>query len=195
MSAAESDPDRAGANPEPAADDWLDAALRQYQAPLLRYALSLASGNLVAAQDLAQESFLRLCRADRRRLLPSPAAWLFTVCRNLARDRYRKDARMKALTAEVTMDVLSAPPPQDPEAATLLGEATSSLRDAVAALTPREQELVHLKFQGDLSYREISAITGLTVSNVGYLLHHALRRIRASMMEAPAPSARGARSA
>lgn len=195
MSAAESDPDRAGTDPEPAADHWLDAALRQYQGPLLRYALSFTGGDLAAAQDLAQESFLRLCRADRRRLTPSPAAWLFTVCRNLARDRYRKDERMKALSTEVAMDALSAPPPQDPEAATLSGETTSSLREAVAALTPREQELVHLKFQGDLSYREISAVTGLTVSNVGYLLHHALRRIRASLVEAPAPSAGGARSA
>lgn len=195
MSAVESDPDRAGTDPEPAADHWLDAALRQYQAPLLRYALSLASGDLAAAQDLVQESFLRLCRADRRRLTPSPAAWLFTVCRNLARDRYRKDERMKALSTEVAMEVLGAAPPQDPEAATLLGEAASSLRHAVAALTPREQELVQLKFQADLSYKDISAVTGLTVSNVGYLLHHALRRIRASLVEAPSPAADGARSA
>lgn len=195
MTAAESVPDRPGTEPDPAADGWLDAALRRHQTPLLRYALSLAGGDAEAAQDLVQESFLRLCHADRRRLSPSPAAWLFTVCRNLARDRYRKDERMKALSAEVTTDALSAPAPQDPEAATLSGEATRDLRAAVAALPPREQELVQLKFQSDLSYKEISAVTGLTVSNVGYLLHHALRRMRGHLGKTSARTVDGARSA
>lgn len=45
-------------------------------------------------------------------------------------------------------------------------------------LTPNQQEVVRLKFQNGFSYREISAITGLSESNVGYLLHIAIRKIR-----------------
>ena len=41
-----------------------------------------------------------------------------------------------------------------------------------------QQEVVHLKFQSGLSYREISDVTGLSVSNVGFLLHTALARLR-----------------
>jgi len=37
--------------------------------------------------------------------------------------------------------------------------------------------LVRLKFEDDLSYKEISARTGLSIGNVGYVLHHALKAI------------------
>ena len=45
-------------------------------------------------------------------------------------------------------------------------------------LTETEREVIRLKFQNELSYREISEITGLSVSNVGYLLHRGLRSLR-----------------
>jgi RNA polymerase sigma-70 factor (ECF subfamily) len=37
---------------------------------------------------------------------------------------------------------------------------------------------VRLKFQAGLSYREISRVTELSVSNVGYLIHTAIRTLR-----------------
>jgi RNA polymerase sigma-70 factor (ECF subfamily) len=45
------------------------------------------------------------------------------------------------------------------------------------ALDERSRELIRLKFNEELSYKEISARTGLSVGNVGYLLHHALKAI------------------
>ena len=48
----------------------------------------------------------------------------------------------------------------------------------VDSLPERERELVRLKFQAGLSYREISAITGITEGHVGYLLHHAVKAMR-----------------
>ena len=46
------------------------------------------------------------------------------------------------------------------------------------ALPDNQQEVVRLKFEGGLSYRAISEVTGLSVSNVGYLLHQAIRTLR-----------------
>jgi RNA polymerase sigma-70 factor (ECF subfamily) len=48
-------------------------------------------------------------------------------------------------------------------------------------LDDRSRELIRLKFTEELSYRDISARTGLTVSNVGYLLHHALKSIASEL--------------
>jgi len=45
-------------------------------------------------------------------------------------------------------------------------------------LDPRSRELIQLKFNEELSYKEISARTGLSTGNVGYLLHHALKSHR-----------------
>jgi RNA polymerase sigma-70 factor (ECF subfamily) len=50
-------------------------------------------------------------------------------------------------------------------------------RSALRSLSPREQQLVILKVYEEKSYREISEITGLTSGNVGYILHHAMRKM------------------
>jgi RNA polymerase sigma-70 factor (ECF subfamily) len=51
----------------------------------------------------------------------------------------------------------------------------------VDGLPDNQQEVVRLKFQNGLSYREISCITKLSVSNVGYLIHTAIQKIRAEL--------------
>ena len=45
-------------------------------------------------------------------------------------------------------------------------------------LPPNQQEVVRLKFQNGFSYKEISRITELSVSNVGFLIHTAVTRLR-----------------
>ena len=48
----------------------------------------------------------------------------------------------------------------------------------VGALSDNQKEVIRLKFQNGLSYRQISDITDLTVSNVGYLIHTAIQKLR-----------------
>ncbi len=57
-------------------------------------------------------------------------------------------------------------------------EAGGFLLHIVGTLPPRQQEVLQLKFQNDLSYQEISEITNLSVSNVGVLIHNALKTLR-----------------
>ena len=52
---------------------------------------------------------------------------------------------------------------------------------ALQTLGLREQQLVILQVYEEKSYREISDITGLTVSNVGYILHHAMKKMAAEL--------------
>ena len=54
----------------------------------------------------------------------------------------------------------------------------TALLQALADLPTNQQEVVRLKFQDGLSYRDIAEVTGLTQSNVGYLLHTAVKRLR-----------------
>ena len=48
----------------------------------------------------------------------------------------------------------------------------------VAALPERERELVRLKFQVGLSYKEIEAVTGISQGNIGYFLHRAVKELK-----------------
>ena len=57
-------------------------------------------------------------------------------------------------------------------------EATGFLLQIVATLPPRQQEVIQLKFQNDLSYKQIAEILQTTTNNVGVLLHTALKTLR-----------------
>ena len=60
-------------------------------------------------------------------------------------------------------------------------EQTEQLAEVLKVLTTlpsNQQEVLRLKFQGDLSYMEISQVTSLSVSNVGFLIHTGLKTIR-----------------
>ena len=75
---------------------WVVDALDRHERPLLRYAKWLL-GDVEMARDVVQETFLRLCREDRARVDGHLAAWLFTVCRNLALDAREKASRSASL--------------------------------------------------------------------------------------------------
>jgi len=57
-------------------------------------------------------------------------------------------------------------------------EAVGFLIRIVATLPPRQQEVLQLKFQNDLSYQQIAEITKTTANNVGVLIHTALKTLR-----------------
>jgi len=57
-------------------------------------------------------------------------------------------------------------------------EATGFLLRIVCTLPPRQQEVIQLKFQNDLSYQQIAEIMQTTANNVGVLLHTALKTLR-----------------
>jgi RNA polymerase sigma-70 factor (ECF subfamily) len=53
----------------------------------------------------------------------------------------------------------------------------------VDRLRPNQREVIRLKFLHDCSYQEIAGITGLTVGNVGFIMHHAIRKLRDLLAE------------
>ena len=154
--------------------DWVAEALALHERPLIRYAKWLA-GDLESARDIVQEAFLRLCREDPSKLDGRVGPWLFTVCRNLALDSRRKAVRMTSLESH------DIPVGSDIEEQAEAQQALARIRGVLGQLPANQREVVYLKFQCDLSYKEISEITALSVSNVGFVLHTAVRAIRSHL--------------
>lgn len=155
--------------------EWVRASMERHEAELLRYALSLV-GDLASAEDLVQDAFFKLCKQDpgslRGRLVP----WLFTVVRNQALDRHRRESRWpRAAESEASQLPGPAPTPSDSVEAR---DDVRNLMSLLSGLPPNQREVVRLKFQNQLSYREISQLTRLTETNVGFLLHTALKTLR-----------------
>ncbi len=149
--------------------------LRRFELPLLQYATRII-GDRERARDVVQETFVEFGRSERHQFDPAPAKWLFTVCRNRALNVCRKEKRMTYLDDEL----LGARADAEPLPGELLEqkEAAGFLLRILATLPPRQQELIQLKFQNDLSYQEISEITQLSTNHVGVLLHNALKTLR-----------------
>ena len=149
-----------------------------YEGPLLRYATRIL-GSLERAQEVVQETFFKLWKAHQPDVEPHLAQWLYTVCRNGALDVYRKEKRMKPLS-ETMAETLSAVAPAPVE---IVGreQQRSHLLQLLDGLPEKQQEVLRLRFQAELSYKEIAAVTGLSVSNVGFLIHTAVRSLQAEL--------------
>lgn len=162
----------------PTLDDagLVPAAVARHQAPLLRYATRLLRGDAERARDVVQDTFLRLLRQPPAEVNGHLAEWLFTVCRHRAFDVLRKERRVTRL-AEGQAERLPAAMPL-PGRELEHAEAHAAMLALVAQLPPNHQEVIRLRFQSGFSYKEISRITGLSVTNVGFLLHTAVARLR-----------------
>lgn len=174
-------------NGEQSRAEWIRSALEEYESRLIQYAYRITN-DVDRARDVVQDTFLKLCTADREKVGNHLAAWLYTVCRNRALDVYRKENPMNPVT-EAELEVFENPSPSPSDAAQRR-ETTSQIQQILETLPPRQREVIHLKFQQDLSYREISEITGNTVSYVGVLIHTAIKTIRESLPKQPGMAVR-----
>lgn len=149
--------------------------LHRFEIPLLQYARRI-TGDREQARDVVQETFIKFQRNGALRREDEPATWLFTVCRNAALNVCRKERRMIHLDEQL----IEARESDQPMPFNQLEqkEAAGFLLRIVATLPPRQQEIIQLKFQNDLSYQQIAKIMQTTANNVGVLLHTALKTLR-----------------
>ncbi len=163
------------------ASDWpadaVDRLVDRYERPLLAYANRMLGGDWQGAQDAVQETFLRLCREDREKIESRVAAWLFSVCRSRVIDMQRTKHATPIDASQVTV----ADPSPGAEQVASDAEDKVHLNELVGTLSPRQQEVLRLRMQAGLSYREIAEVTGLTIGNVGFHLHEAVRNLRDSL--------------
>jgi RNA polymerase sigma factor (sigma-70 family) len=158
--------------------DWVTQALDQFEGPLVAYAARV-TGDVHGARDVVQETFLRLCVADETTVGPRVKAWLYTVCRRLAIDELRKERRMSVADSP-GLDGRAGREADPAGTAEKRDEASRALR-LLAELPENQREVLDLKFRHGLMYREIAEVTGLSVGNVGFLMHVGLKTLRERM--------------
>jgi len=166
------------ANAEPPGWETIEALFAALESPLLNYALRL-SGDLGAAEDLVQEAFMRLhAQFDQVR---EPRRWLYRTVHNLALNHRRQAGKIASLNQPAEEGATAGPDTADPQPLPdeqiARWEGIGLVRLSLETLDDRSRELVRLKFNEELSYKEISTRTGLNIGHVGYLLHHALKAI------------------
>ena len=167
---------------EPVRRETMEELFAALESPLLSYALRLL-GDRALAEDAVQEAFMKLHVQFAE--VQEPRRWLYRTVHNLALNQRRQSGKFVPLDP-APADADSAPadtadPQPLPDEQIARWEGIGLVRLSLQTLDERSRELVRLKFIDELSYKDISARTGLTVSHVGYLLHHAVKAVAAEL--------------
>ena len=156
-------------------NEWVLAALNQFEGRLVRYATRLL-GDEEAARDAVQHAFLRLCDQFPSKLEDRLAAWLYTVCRNRALDWLRTSGRQESLNGRESERLLGRE--QDPAVAAEEKDLHRCLRRLLDELPSHQREVIDLWLDG-FAYAEIAEITDRTPAAIRVAVHRGLNRLRA----------------
>ena len=161
-------------------DDAFGSLVRRHERTVLSV-LRRYADDLDDARDLAQRSFLRAFEAARRAAwlrLKGPLpfrAWLLRIAVNLGKNHLRDVRRWRR--APVAAAEAIAVPPQG-SAALERAERERAVRAAVLDLPRRQREVLTLRIDAELPFREVADVLGITENNAKVQFHHALRRLR-----------------
>lgn len=148
-----------------------ETLFRRWQAPLTRH-LTRMLDDAAMAEDLVVETFLRL-HHHRERVRPGrplrPLVW--TIARNLARNRRRAQRLWGWLPLTSAEPERPQPPPGD-------AEAQRRVAAAFAGLPTAQRETCSLRLVGELTLEEIAEVTGTSLGTVKSRLFYGLRRLR-----------------
>ena len=161
-----------------------DRLVEHHKTPLLGYIVCRV-GDAHAAEDLLQESFLRVFRAALRGTFngrSSVKTWLFAIANNCITDYRRANARRRV----VPIGDLNAAPAENgrpssdpgPAEAALIAEEHRRLHHILEQLPAEQREVVELKTFGGLTFREIAEVAGCPVATVKSRMRYALGRIK-----------------
>jgi RNA polymerase sigma-70 factor (ECF subfamily) len=158
------------------------------ESALLRFAHGL-TGQRETAEDIVQDAFLKLHTHWHEVQKPRP--WLFRCVRNLALNHLRDNKRTSSIETNPQTSKEWETPAPDPDAALGKMEAIGTLQLLISELPEPDRTLVSLKYLSGLRYEEIAVQTQLTVSNVGYKLHHTLKSLASSLRQLGIETAEG----
>lgn len=149
-----------------------DALYRSCADELHAYAWSILRDR-AAAEDVTALAFERAYRKRHRfdASKGSERQWLFGIARNAALDELRRRKRTASLVVDPEDHVIADSGPED-------SDRRATVQKALAAMDPRDRELIALKFHAGLSNEEIAGVLGISESNAGTRVHRAVTKLR-----------------
>lgn len=150
---------------------------RRYVTPVYRYMRYQAP--TADAQDLTAHVFMQAyrCAHQFRGDGGGYRAWLFRIAHNTLVG-YRRSAVYRPVPVDEVPDTASD---DDPGERAAREETRRTVWAAVAALGPRDRELIELRYVEGLPHAEIAQVTGSSDGAVRVRIHRLLRRLRAGL--------------
>jgi RNA polymerase sigma factor (sigma-70 family) len=154
--------------------DWA----RRWNSGLTRF-LERRVAARVDAQDLAQEVYLRLLRAEQLDLVVEPQAYLYRVASNVAAEWHVRARQSKPHSAEELETLVELTTPE-----TILDESIETARlDAVLrTLSPMVRAVLYLKLRESMTHEEIARHLSITTRMVRRFLTTGYAELRRQLL-------------
>jgi len=137
--------------------------------------------NVHLAEDLVADVFERaFLKVDTLRNDEAFSTWLFTIARNVIISHARKRHRETVVDPDVLREI--APSGTSVEGDILLREEMRTVSRLLQDFPQREQDIISLKFDAELTNGQIAQIMGLSEPNVRVILFRTLRKLREQMV-------------
>jgi RNA polymerase sigma factor, sigma-70 family len=156
-------------------NDKLESIIASTQSSLIRYCIGFV-GSLELAQEIVQDSYLKLWDAPPDNIETYFREWLFTVVRNRSLDHLRKETTVKG--KKVMLQAHNEENYKEIESELEHKQKHTKVEQLFNELDPEAREILRLKFQEEMTYHQIARITGKSVSHVGVIIHNSVKRLR-----------------
>jgi RNA polymerase sigma-70 factor, ECF subfamily len=154
----------------------LSALVERHHAPLLGFLYRLTGGDRALAEDLVQETFLRvLANIGSYRPARLFKPWLYAIAVNLARDHY-KQAEFRR--TEAMPDRLDPPMTFTPESEILAVQKAEQVKTAMNSLPALQREAILLRYLHEFSLLEMAQALHVPVGTVKSRLSLGLKRLK-----------------
>ncbi len=164
----------------------IDDIIKENEAHLHRYAGRLL-GDVESAQDIVQDAFLRLLKQNHKHgnidSIENTRAWLYKTTRNLCYDKFKSAKQRLEITIETTTIEVVADDSDKPDEKLAKKEEMQLIKEEINKLDPRSREIVILKLEHERSYKEIAEIMDISPTNVGFILHKAMKKLAVALKE------------
>lgn len=150
----------------------------RYSRPVLGFLIDMI-GDRAAAEEAMQETFVRAIR--RRASYRGEAAvstWLFGIARNVGREHIRRRVRSREGPLEESVSLILEQDGPGPLDRVEEAEANRAVRTAVGSLEQDQRLVFVLKVLQEMSYEDISLITGFSIPKLKTDLHRARMQMR-----------------
>lgn len=167
---------------DPRVDGFRDVYESTY-AHVTAYARRRAASSADADDLVAEVYLVAWRRLDEVRQLDHALPWLYAVAWRVHSNQQRSTRRRDALVSRLGSD------PTSPSPATAPSDENEQVRQALARLAPRNQEILRLHCWENLNRTEIAAVLGISINAVTVRLHRARKALAAELPRNPPTTA------
>ena len=165
----------------------LAALINRHQSKIYGFIYSKISDRDLS-DDIFQDTFIKVIKTlksekytEEGKYLP----WVITIARNLSIDHFRRSSKMPKITGESGEDIFKNLPifDENREEQIIQSQKEAKVRELVKLLPQEQQEVLVLRHYADLSFKEISEITQVSINTALGRMRYALHNLRRMIEE------------